>query len=776
MTSSFCCWMTRFLPLALVLGEEHVVLPDHGRVDSVTDLFQELVHGIRASLSGLRRPSSTGLWLSIPTFVGWSRGQLSGVIRAQVVARVSGSRERVDSRALAQEMIRDIELDDAPLSETSARGWVSSRRLRAQAAGAGSKPRSGQRRSARARHGGGRVGGGGAAAAEDDADEDEDASDEEDEGSGPADLFSARETTLECFLDPKALVAIIRRSGESGAAAQDELVVDGVAARSLPTAMRSLWGDEDLKAELVALVVNSAFLEVPDGTPGAVESGWVAKLTSGRMRREWCERFDADLSSYAERLLAQRPASTGAEDDGDIFLVTKGQTGAAERHPSRRTATTGSVGSPLGGVAQERTPQPAQGVNWDDVVRLVQAITQGLSHGGGQPRAASVLDGEGARTLRVLKRDLPPHLRGLLESLTSRAASGSGMAQAACQEAVRVLEGPERTVGDPEHAALGATARTAGECVSYVANTVGERVVAVGLQGALLGTSATDGRLAGEFLVQFVEHPLEEVAAKSERALRSRGEPPNALSSSGSMGTRRVEVLRGVLSLENVSGVLPLFLPPRFRLGERDYADAAELEEAGSASGARAIVWGGSRPTEYRHGVRNVAADRPRAAQYFVDAKTSHHCSVIQHAVHGYLEMLDAVKVPPVILRLLRGGLLRAAAHLDDSIDVIIGWKGKTAPARAVAHLSHAFVVLDEACVQFFTQFDHAGSAVAFDKTLRDRDDLEPTPLFKRLPALSGGTHSFPGTVRAGTATATSGASGAGAGAGKGAHGGGDRQ
>lgn len=208
------------------------------------------------------------------------------------------------------------------------------------------------------------------------------------------------------------------------------------------------------------------------------------------------------------------------------------------------------------------------------------------------------------------------------------------------------------------------------------------------------------------------------------------------------MGSRRVEVIRGVLAFESVAGMLPLFVPPRFRLGDRDYADEAELEAAERQSGSQVVVWSGSRLHDYRHSVRNVAADRPRAARFLVDIKMAHRCSVIQHAACGYLAFLAALKTPEGVLRLFRGGLQRAAAHLDDAIAHCLPLGASLASRQRMhRYLLHALTIVDEVASAFFAQFDSLGPPNTFEKFLRDRDDQEDRPLFRRFPAAGSYSH-----------------------------------
>ena len=132
---------------------------------------------------------------------------------------------------------------------------------------------------------------------------------------------------------------------------------------------------------------------------------------------------------------------------------------------------------------------------------------------------------------------------------------------------------------------------------------------------------------------------------------------------------------------------------------------------------------------------------------FFVEVKAGHRCSALQHATHGYLALLSALKVPESVLRRFRGGLLRAAAHLDDATSILLGaTTGTAGRPRAVQHLLHAFVVLDEAVAQFFGQFDVLGAVHSLDKLLRERDDLEALPVFKRFPSPPSSSSAPPGS------------------------------
>lgn len=653
-----------------------------------------------AILEGLALPAEASLWFSFSTYIGYVLGQTAGTMHTRVVARFSTSRSRPTTWALSQRVceasggaIRSSELN-------ATTGWSSTLSVK---------------------HG--------------------------IPGVADAAGYVYTPVCLDVFVSTGTLKRILEQSPDDPSG----LEIRGVVARQLPAAAEKLWNLESERPRLLLDAAKSATVELGEGD----DSEWATRLFHRSYPKAWSSLLAPELRELASSLESPVAVMDAGDDGESEDGEEKGETEEKEEDeeidgfitlfrlpPAENTrcgAGSGALSKSHGSLPAPVEPSPPSlpsGVSAsasDDVlVRLMRSMVEAVR---GEPGNAGYTEGQ--KTVRAFRQSLPPNLQTLLDAVQIRSSGPRTAGSMASTAALRAMEDPARKVGEPEHAASGAVARTPGECVSYVSNTVCERAGGIGLHGILLADSAAEGYLAAEFLTQFAEKTLQQVGREAELNTQKLGEPISVVSSAGSMGSRRTEVTKGLLAYESIAGLLPLFVPPRFRLGERDYADEAELEAAERQSGSQMVVWGGPRLHDYRHSVRNVAADRPRAARFLLDVKLAHRCSAIQHAVHGYLTLLAALKTPEGILRLLRGGLRKAAAHLDDAV-LNCTPLGASAPARQRVgrYLLHALTILDEVASAFFAQFDSPGPPQSFDRLLRDRDDLEDKPIFKRFPTM----------------------------------------
>jgi len=530
---------------------------------------------------------------------------------------------------------------------------------------------------------------------------------------------------VEAFLAPQALKAFVDASAD----APGPLVFRGILADQLSRATLCLLEYETTKASYTKQLLRSVLLEV-DGDP---ERGWTTPLLRWNLRSEWHLAAREDLRAFSRELRA----AEHAEPAEDALAPAWGMIDVddLEGEQSARSLVPSMSAS---------TPPPTARSAASTMDPSIVSIFKGLLEVVKSQASPTTGDLEGQRMVRVFKEALSPELARLLTELESRASGTSthlGQMKSA-HAALQSLDNPGRVAGDSAHASLGASIASPGECVAYVSAIVGERTCHVGLSGALLGTSSTDGHLAADFLSGIGEKGLQRLGLEVENSLRDQGEPSTALSTTGAMGSRRVDVLRGLLSFDGVAGYLPLFLPPRFRLGETDYADGAESE---GRSGSASLGWSSSR-IEFKPSHRNLAADRPRASRFFVDVKSSHRCAALLLSLHGYLSSLEAAGVPRFFLRFLRG-LTRALAHADETVNNWLGLPDQaTVRPRTIHYLTHAFIVIDEAFASFVAQFAcPIAVAAPFDNYLRDRDDAEATPLFKRhVHTSSGSTLALP--------------------------------
>ena len=700
------------------------------KLESAMDLAQCLLDMAEIHVSGQELEAEpTDLWFSFPSIIGYRRERTAGVVRGKIVVHALLKGKRRDPRTLLRQMAENLDLDPNSIDLRKIKGWVSSRRARA--------PASKVIAHIQARH---------KSSHRDDDDDMLDsarsqASEEQDNSEEDDDSLSfGNSLHIDCFVDPLTLSRVIRQSEADGARESDVLSIYGVLVKQFPTPMIKLLEKEPYLERLTRMALKTLTLELEGLHDHDVHQYWAKHALRYNMPSSWLKEIQFSLDEFTSKMESEARNQEGAqatqdealeedEGDSDYFVSTSR---LSTDHPPNKSGALQVGGQP-------------SSMHWAGMSQVMQALAEGLAKGlqAHRPAAAKGLDTEGARIVQKVKQGLPPHLQELFHHVELVANEGAtqGPKQEIYKAGLVELKTQEPEVGDPKHA-LGVTVHSAGECLSHVFNTVGGQVVALGLQGILLAESPGEARQAAEFAKQFTKKSIEQVAFEAELKLQARGEPPNALSSSGSMGTRRADVLSGVLTFENVTGILPLFLPPQFRLGERDYADTAELEAVERSAGARTVVWGHVRALAYHHGVHNVAADRPRAARFFIEVKQQYCCSALQHAAHAYLELLDTVGVPKGVLCHLRGGFLRSAAHLDDSVDALLVNRAKPTVQRAFHHLLHGFVVLDEAAVQFFSQFNKPAAIQVWDKVLHARDDLEPYPVFKRFPT-SPGSHPF---------------------------------
>lgn len=640
---------------------------------SLTDLAFQVVSTIRESLPE-GTPQYTSIVFSLITFLGYSRGKTTGVAQAPVIVRAAQDPKTV-AKVFIRTVASDSETDFSTSDLTGVRGWSTSRKLaRDGSLGAVANP----------------VG------------------------------------VIEVFLAPQALKSFVDTlKDESG-----PITFQGIQADQIPRATLRLLEHPAVRRSFSRQILQSVLLEVE----GDEEAGWARPLLEWSLPSGWLTFVREDLRTLLHELRASGPA--GETVDG--APPSWGFIDLAELE--------GGSGSPLAGSGTgAHTPPPLPAVfpfphppsTMDPTI--ISQIFKGMLEVVKSQTSSSSGDLEGQRMVRVLKEALSPELARLVGELDTRSNGPSARPdqRASAQAALHALHEPSRTTGDSTHSALGASVATPGECVAYVGTLVSERTCHVGLAGALLGTSALDGQLAANFISSIAEKGLHRLGFEVEGALRDQGEPATALSSSGSMGSRRVDILRGLLSFDGVAGYLPLFVPPRFRLGETDYADGIEAESArgvGSTAG-----WSTSR-LEYKAAHRNLGAERPRASRFFIEVKSPHRCSALLLSLHGYLAALEAAGVPGFFLRLLRGGLTRALAHADEVVNNLLTTSdsGPTR-TRAIHYLTHAFLVLDEAFSSFVGQFSRPAEVAApFDNFLRERDDAEASPLFKRQVQASG--------------------------------------
>lgn len=527
---------------------------------------------------------------------------------------------------------------------------------------------------------------------------------------------------VEAFLAPQALKSFVDASAD----VSGSLVFQGILADQLSQATMRLLEHETTKVSYTKQLLRSVLLEVD----GDLERGWTTPLLRWSLRSEWHLAARDDLRAYSRELRAAEHAEPAEDASAPSWGMIDVDDLEGEQSAHPLVLSTSASVPPSAARFASSTMDPS-----------IVSIFKGLLEVVKSQASPTAGDLEGQRMVRVFKEALSPELARLLTELESRASGTSthlGQMKSA-HAALRSLDNPSRVAGDSAHASLGASIASPGECVAYVSAIVGERTCHVGLSGALLGTSTTDGHLAADFLSGIGEKGLQRLGLEVENSLRDQGEPSTALSTTGAMGSRRVDVLRGLLSFDGVAGYLPLFLPPRFRLGETDYADSVETE--GGRSGSASLGWSSSR-IEFKSSHRNLAADRPRASRFFVDIKSSHRCAALLLSLHGYLSSLEAAGVPRFFLRFLRGGLTRALAHADETVNNWLGLPDQgTVRPRTIHYLTHAFIVIDEAFASFVAQFARPITAAApFDNYLRDRDDAEATPLFKRHVHASGGS------------------------------------
>ena len=696
------------------------------KLESAMDLAQCLLDMAEMHISGQELEAEpTNLWFSFPSIIGYQRESTAGVVRGKIVVHALLKGKRRDPRTLLRQMAENLELDPNSFDLRKIKGWVSSRRARAPVSKVIGRIQA-QRKSSHRDDDNGMLD-----STRSEVSEEQDASEDDD-----ISHTLGSSLHIDCFVNPFTLGRVFRQSEVDGAHKTNVLSIYGVLVKQLPTPMIKLLEKKEYLEQITRMALKTLTMELAGKQDHGTNPLWAKQVLRYNISPSWFKEIQPSLDEFASKMeseasskedvqATQVEAVEEEEDDSDFFVSTSR---LSKEHPPNKSQV----------LQVEAQPSP---MDWAGMSQVMQALAEGLAKGlqAHKPAATKGVDAEGAHIIQRVKQGLPPHLQELFEHVQH--ATKEGAAPSPTQEIYKAglleLETQEVGVGDPRHA-LGAAIHSAGECLSHVFNTV----VALRLQGILLAESSGEARQAAQFIKQFTKKSVEQVAFEAEAKLQARGEPPNALSSSGSMGTRRADVLSGVLTFENVTGILPLFLPPQFRLGERDYADTAELEAVERSAGARTVVWGHIRALSYHHGVHNVAADRPRAARFFIEVKQQYRCSALQHAAHAYLELLDAIGVPNGVVCYLRGGLLRSAAHLDDSVDTLLVNRAKTTVQRAFHHLLHGFVVLYEAAVQFFSQFNKHSVIQVWDKVLHARDDLEPYPVFKRFPTFSG-SHSF---------------------------------
>lgn len=325
----------------------------------------------------------------------------------------------------------------------------------------------------------------------------------------------AQPRTLDLFISPKTLKSVL----EATALEPGSLSIVGVLARQLPQAAAKIWSSERHRRRLIAQAVSSATVESEDGE----EHGWTRQLLRGTMHKS-CQAFVQqeleDLLKTLEDSTARVESEDEEDEEDDPILMTNRAAGA----PPGGAASL--IPSPLPEAARapqhdrhDSTPTPvataapSRPMEHELLAQLMRSMVEAV-----RGQAGRTEDAEGARVMRALRQALPAPLQLLLDEAHARAtgaASTTAGHRAAAMAALDMLEAPTREVGEPEHAVLGATVRTPGECAAYVANTVSGRAGAVGLQGVLLASSALEGQQAAEFLVQLAEKGLERVGLEA---------------------------------------------------------------------------------------------------------------------------------------------------------------------------------------------------------------------------------------------------------------------